>query len=93
MKPRTTDPIIDALRDQKRLYDAFVSTIDTDNGAAASKAYHAAFNKLLRTKPKTRAGAAALIRHCLAEDGRFTDGDDPVTLLHTLAKAMPALRD
>ncbi len=89
-----TDPVIAALRRQRRLYDAFVSTADADKGAAAANAYNTAFDELLKTQPKTRAGAAALIRHCLAEDARFptkAEAGDALTLLRTLAKAMPAL--
>jgi hypothetical protein len=91
-----TDPIIAALRKQQRLYDTFISAADTDQGPAAAAAYNAAFDELLRTRPRTRAGAAALIRHCLAEDARFptkAEGGDAVTLLRTLANAMPALTD
>ena len=91
-----TDPVITELRKKKRLYDAFVNTIDTDgNEAAARNAYNAAFDEAAAERNReTRAGAAALIRHCLVEDARFptkAEGGDAVTLLHTLAKAMPAL--
>ena len=89
-----TDPVIAALRKQRRLHDAFISAIDTDKDSAAAAAYNAAFDELLRTSPRTHAGAAALIRHCLAEKARFptkAEGGDAVTLLHTLAKALPAL--
>ena len=89
-----TDPVIAALRKQQRLHDAFVSAVDTDKSSAAAAAYNAASDELLRTKPRTRGGAAALIRHCLTEDARFptkAEGGDAVTLLHTLAKAIPAL--
>ena len=56
-----SDPVIAALHRQQRLYDAFVSAIDTRKGAAAANAYNTAFDELLKTRPKTRAGAAALI--------------------------------
>ena len=92
-----TDPIIAALRKQRRLYDAYDSAIEnTPKFGVAQRAYNAGFDKVLRTRPRTRAGAAALIKHCLADGARFPaadEGGDAVTLLHTLAKAMPALRD
>ena len=92
----SADPVIAALRNQQRLYDAFVSAIDTRKGAAAADAYNTAFDELLKTRPKTRAGAAALIHYCLAEDARFpteAEGGEAVKLLRTLAKALPKLRD
>ena len=72
-----------------------LTALSTPPRGRRANAYNAAFDKLLRTKPRTRAGAAALIRHCLAEDARFprTKAVTRLTLLHTLAKAMPALRD
>ena len=91
-----SDPVIAALHRQQRLYDAFVSAIDTRKGAAAANAYNTAFDELLKTRPKTRAGAAALIHYCLAEDARFpteAEGGEAVKLLRTLAKALPKLRD
>ena len=66
----STDPVIAALRKQQRLHDAFVSAVDTDKSSAAAAAYNAAFDELLRTKPRTRGGAAALIRHCLTASGQ-----------------------
>ena len=92
----SVDPVIAALRNQQRLYDAFVSAIDTRKGAAAANAYNTAFDELLKTRPKTRAGAAALIHYCLAEDSRFptaAEGGDAMKLLRTLAKALPPLKD
>ena len=91
----SADPVIAALRNQQRLYDAFVSAIDTRKGAAAANAYNTAFDELLKTRPKTRAGAAALLHYCLAEDARFpteAEGGEAVKLLRTLAKALPKLR-
>ena len=91
----SADPVIAALRNQQRLYDAFVSAIDTRKGAAAANAYNTAFDELLKTRPKTRAGAAALIHYCLAEDARFpteAEGGEAVKLLRKLAKALPKLR-
>ena len=90
-----SDPVIAALHRQQRLYDAFVSAIDTRKGAAAANAYNTAFDELLKTRPKTRAGAAALIYYCLAEDARFpteAEGGEAVKLLRKLAKALPKLR-
>ena len=62
---------------------------------AAADAYNDAFDALLATKPATRAGAAALIAHCLSEKSRFSAGTESggvaKTLLRTLEKAMPAL--
>ena len=92
----SADPVIAALRNQQRLYDAFVSAIDTRKGAAAADAYNTAFDELLKTRPKTRAGAAALIHYCLAEDSRFpteAEGGEAVRLPRTLAKALPTLKD
>ena len=91
-----TDPVIAKIRKQQRLFDLWTAVADDDDDkcTAACAAYNAAFEKLLRTKPRTRAGAAALVKHCLAEDARFPgapDGGDAVTLLRTLAKALPAL--
>ena len=92
----STDPILAALRDQRRLHASFVAACDMDDDTctAAAAAYNAAFDALLKTRPRTRAGAAELIRYCMAEDSRFptkADGGDAVTLLRTLAKALPAL--
>ena len=90
-----SDPVIAALHRQQRLYDAFVSAVDTRKGAAAANAYNTAFDELLKTRPKTRASAAALIHYCLAEDARFpteAEGGEAVKLLRTLAKALPKLR-
>ena len=92
----SADPVIAALRNQQRLYDAFVSAIDSHKEAATRNAYNTAFDELLKTKPRTRAGAAAVIHYCLAEDSRFptkAEGGDAVRLLRTLAKALPELRD
>ena len=66
----SADPVIAALRNQQRLYDAFVSAIDSRKEAVTRNAYNTAFDELLKTKPRTRAGAAALIHYCLAEDAR-----------------------
>ena len=89
-----TDPIIAKIRKQRQLYQSWTAAIDTDdeNCTVAWTIHNAAFKKLVRTKPRTRDGAAALVRYCLVDDACFPDRHaDALVLLRTLAKALPAL--
>ncbi len=99
------DPIFAAIERQKQLWAGWDYTTHpeppfrsagyaawTKWSDAAGRAYNEAFDELLAIKPTTRAGAVALIEYCLSEGARFTnDADDPLALLETLAKALPAL--
>ena len=99
------DPIFAAIERQKQLWATWTSIIEPKEvgsaayaaydklNDAAQTAYNDGMDELLATKPTTRAGATALIAHCLAEDSDLFCGKDEPTyaLLRTLEKAMPAL--
>ena len=74
-------------------YDAW----DEENGDTCH-AYNRALDEFIATKPTTRAGAAALIAFCLADecgkfgsDNKHSDCKPTRTLLRTLAAAIPTL--
>jgi hypothetical protein len=65
---------------------------------AAGDAYNNGLRAMLKMKPQTREGAAALIAYCLAEDSGMFGSDAPESeavnerrLLRTIAKAIPDL--
>jgi hypothetical protein len=106
---QAVDPVFAVIKHSERLWAEWTSVSITEpkqlrspdyaawdkRNTAAGDAYNDAFDELLATKPTTRAGAAALIAHCLSEKCRFSAGTESggvaKTLLRTLAKAMPAL--
>ena len=67
-----TDPVIAKIHKQRQLYQSWTAVIDDDDdkSTAACAAYNTAFKRLVRTKPRTRTGAVALVRYCL-DDARF----------------------
>ena len=99
------DPIFAAIERQKQLWAKWTSVIEPKEvrsaayaawekrNETAQTAYNDGMDDLLATKPTTRAGATALITHCLAEDSDlFCRKNEPTyALLRTLEKAMPAL--
>ena len=90
-KVASPDPVFAAIECQKELSKKWLAAGENPRAYAA---YNAGIDKLLVTKPTTRAGAAAQIKFCLQEkSGLFADlegsYDEPLTLLKTLAKAMP----
>jgi hypothetical protein len=105
---QAVDPIFAAIERQKQLWAEWDHATHPEpplrsagypaweewNDAAAD-AYYGALEALVAIKPTTRAGAAALIAHCIAEDSsRFPSVEEAGlanALLQTLAKAMPTL--
>jgi hypothetical protein len=106
---QAVDPVFAVIKHSERLWAEWTSVSITEpkqlrspdyaawdkRNTAAADAYNDAFDALLATKPATRAGAAALIAHCLSEKSRFSAGTESggvaKTLLRTLEKAMPTL--
>jgi len=56
-----------------------------------SAAYQEAFDAIIETIPTTRAGAVALIEHFADNEGEYPDAHFAMTLLQTLAAAIPKL--
>jgi hypothetical protein len=56
-----------------------------------SAAYQEAFDAIIETIPTTRAGAVALIEHFADNEGEDPDANFAMTLLQTLAAAIPNL--
>jgi len=109
--PAQVDPVFAAIERLRRLYAEWTANIhrepssespeynawDQENGDTCH-AYNRALDEFIATKPTTRAGAAALIAFCLADEcGKFgsdnehSDCRPTRALLRTLAAAIPTL--
>ena len=94
----TADPSISAIAAHRRAYMAFLAA-DWETTQSAYELEEEALNRLLRTKPTTLTGAAALLRYVLRhneeEFGRlsdkFEDHDNLLDFLETLADGLEAL--
>lgn len=105
------DPIFAAIERQKKLWTEWDYNKHPEPSSdspeyeawdqwqhAAGDAYNDGLRAMLKMKPQTREGAAALIAYCLAEESGMFGSDAPDSeavnerrLLRTIAKAIPDL--